>query len=156
MKNHRQHENRVKQNAIMIFLLAVLLCGGLIHYVITTKNSISNQRDNIKKNEAILSLTNQLIEKINKAQSYANLYSLSGNENHLNNFRITISNIPQLNDSITRLCDEGFDTTTLNEATSLLQKKEKNIEAISKQLKSFNPYVEIYSIIDDYHPSPKN
>ena len=156
MKNHRrQHENRVKQNAIIIFLLAVLLCGGLIHYVITTKKSISSQRENIRKNETILSLTNQLIEKINKTQSYANLYSLSGNENHLNNFKITISDIPRLSDSITNLCDEDFDTTTINELTELLHKKEENIEAISKQLKSFNPYVEIYSIIDDYHPSPK-
>ena len=156
MKNHRrQHENRVKQNAIIIFLLAVLLCGGLIHYVITTKKSISSQRENIRKNETILSLTNQLIEKINKAQSYANLYSLSGNENHLNNFKTTISDIPKLSDSITNLCDEDFDTTTINELTELLKKKEENIEAISKQLKSFNPYIEIYSIIDDYHPSPK-
>lgn len=156
MKNHRrQHENRVKQNAIIIFLLAVLLCGGLIHYVITTKKSISSQRENIRKNETILSLTNQLIEKINKAQSYANLYSLSGNENHLNNFKTISSDIPKLNNSITELCDEDFDTTTLNEITELLHKKEENIEAISKQLKSFNPYVEIYSIIDDYHPSPK-
>ena len=155
MKTRRQHENRVKQNAIIIFLLAVLLCGGLIHYVITTKKSISSQRENIRKNETILSLTNQLIEKINKAQSYANLYSLSGNENHLNNFKTITSDIPKLNNSITNLCDEDFDTTTLNELTELLKKKEENIEAISKQLKSFNPYVEIYSIIDDYHPSPK-
>ena len=156
MKKRRQHENRVKQNAIIIFLLAILLCGGMIHYISTAKKSINNQRDNIKKNEKILSLTNQLIEKINKAQSYANLYTLSGNENHLNNFKITTSDIPKLNDSIISLCNENFDTTTLKEILVLLQKKEENIEAISEQLKYFNPYVEIYSIIDNYHPSPKN
>ena len=156
MKKRRQHENRVKQNAIIIFLLAILLCGGMIHYISTAKKSINNQRDNIKKNEKILSLTNQLIEKINKAQSYANLYTLSGNENHLNNFKITTSDIPKLNDSIISLCNENFDTTTLKEILVLLQKKEENIEAISEQLKYFNPYVEIYSIIDNYHPTPKN
>lgn len=156
MKKRRQHENRVKQNAIIIFLLAILLCGGMIHYISTAKKSINNQRDNIKKNEKILSLTNQLIEKINKAQSYANLYTLSGNENHLNNFKITTSDIPKLNDSIISLCNENFNTTTLKEILVLLQKKEENIEAISEQLKYFNPYVEIYSIIDNYHPTPKN
>lgn len=156
MKKRRQHENRVKQNAIIIFLLAILLCGGMIHYISTAKKSINNQRDNIKKNEKILSLTNQLIEKINKAQSYANLYTLSGNENHLNNFKITTSDIPKLNDSIISLCNENFDTTTLKEILVLLQKKEENIEAISEQLKYFNPYVEIYSIIDNYHPTPQN
>lgn len=154
--NRRQYENRVKQNATIIFLLAAMLCCGLFHYIISTKKSINNQRDNIKKNEEILSLTNQLIEKINKAQSYANLYTLSGNENHLNNFKIITADIPRLNDSITDLCNENFDTSALNEIIVLLQKKEKNIEAISEQLKSFNPYIEIYSIIDDYQPVPKN
>ena len=87
-KNRRQYENRVKQNTIIIFLLAALLCGGMIYYIINAKQSISKQREIIRKNEEVLSLTNKLIEKINKAQSYANLYTLSGNNNHLNNFKI--------------------------------------------------------------------
>lgn len=155
-KNRRQYENRVKQNATIIFVLAVLLCGGMIHYIINAKQSINRQRINIKKNEEILTLTNKLIEKINTAQSYANLYTLSGNDNHLKNFKITISDIPELNDSITNLCDENFNTKTLNDIIVLLEKKEENIEAISKQLKSFNPYIEIYSIIDNYHPIQKS
>ena len=155
-KNHRQYEKHVKQNATIIFILAALLCGGMIHYIINAKQSINNQRENIKKNEEILNLTNILIEKINKAQSYANLYTLSGNEMHLENFKIITSDIPKLNDSITKLCNDNFDTETLNDIIVLLEKKEKNIEAISEQLKSFNPYLEIYSIIDNYQPTQKN
>lgn len=155
-KNRRQYENRVKQNTIIIFLLAALLCGGMIYYIINAKQSISKQREIIRKNEEVLSLTNKLIEKINKAQSYANLYTLSGNNNHLNNFKIITSEIPNLNDSIISLCDEDFNTKTLNDIIVLLQKKEKNIEAISEQLNAFNPYLEIYSIINNYQHIQNN
>ena len=155
-KNRRQYENRVKQNTIIIFLLAALLCGGMIYYIINAKQSISKQREIIRKNEEVLSLTNKLIEKINKAQSYANLYTLSGNNNHLNNFKIITSEIPNLNDSIISLCDEDFNTKTLNDIIVLLQKKEKNIEAISEQLNTFNPYLEIYSIINNYQHIQNN
>ena len=147
---NRQYESRVKQNAVMIFLLAILLCGGMIYYIANSKKSINNQRDNIKKNEQILTLTNDLIEKINTAQSYVNLYISSGNKNNLNNFNILTSDISRLNDSIIKLCDKDFNTRTLNEIGALLRKKESNIKEIGKQLNSFNPYDEIYSIIDDY------
>ena len=147
---NRQYESRVKQNAVIIFLLAILLCGGMIYYITNTKKSINSQRDNIKKNEQILTLTNNLIEKVNKAQSYANLYIFSGNKNNLNNFKILTSDISKLNNSIIELCDKDFNTKTLNEISALLRKKEKNLEEINKQLNSFNPYVEIYSIIDNY------
>lgn len=149
-KNRRQYENRVKQNAIMIFLLAASLCGGMIYYIINAKQSINKQRDVIKKNEEVLSLTNSFIEKINKAQSYANLYTLSGNAKHLDNFHIITSEIPKLKNSIISLCDEDFNSKTLNDIIVLLQKKEETIEAISEQLNTFNPYLEIYSIINNY------
>ena len=142
-KNHRQYENRVKQNATIIFILAVLLCGGMIHYIINAKKSINSQRDNIIKNEEILTLTNSLIEKINTAQSHANLYTLSGDDSYLKDFKSTTALIPKLRDSITSLCNENFNTKTLNDIIVLLEKKEKNIDAISKQLNSFNPYIEI-------------
>ena len=156
MKNHRQYEKRVKQNAIIIFLLAALLCGGMIYYIINAKQSIDKQREVIKKNEEVLSLTNSFIEKINKAQSYANLYTLSGNVKHLDNFHIITSEIPKLKNSIISLCDEDFNSKTLNDIIVLLQKKEETIEAISEQLNTFNPFLEIYSIINNYQHFQNN
>lgn len=156
MKNHRQYEKRVKQNAIIIFLLAALLCGGMIYYIINAKQSIDKQREVIKKNEEVLSLTNSFIEKINKAQSYANLYTLSGNVKHLDNFHIITSEIPKLKNSIISLCDEDFNSKTLNDIIVLLQKKEETIEAISEQLNTFNPFLEIYSIINNYQHIQNN
>lgn len=132
------------------------MCGGMIHYVVNAKKSIGNQRAIIKKNEEILSLTNELIEKINTAQSYANIYTLSGNTKHLENFKIITADINRLNDSITSICADDFNTKTLNDIIALLHKKEETIEAISEQLNTFNPYLEIYSIINTYQNSQAN
>lgn len=153
---NRQYENRVKQNAVIIFLLATLLCSGMIYYVVNNKNSINNQKNNIQKNEELLNLTNDLIEKVNIAQSYTNLFTMFGNKNYLNNFKILTSEISKLSDSITKICDESFNTKTINEIILLLHKKEDNINEIKKQLDSFNPYKEIYSIIDNYQYIPNN
>ena len=155
-KTDSKYESRVKQNAVIIFILAALLCCGMIYYIVNAKSSISNQRDNIRKNEEILTLTNKLIEKVNKAQSYANLFTLSGNDNHLKNFNIVKSEIAILNDSIINLYDKNFNTKTLNEIINLLNKKGNNIQEISEQLNSFNPYAEIYSIVDNYQYTPQN
>ena len=155
-KTDSKYESRVKQNAVIIFILAALLCCGMIYYIVNAKSSISNQRDNIRKNEEILTLTNKLIEKVNKAQSYANLFTLSGNDNHLKNFNIVKSEIAILNDSIINLYDKNFNTKTLNEIINLLNKKGNNIQEISEQLNSFNPYSEIYSIVDNYQYTPQN
>ena len=155
-KSNRKYESRVKQNAVIIYLLASMLCAGMIYYIVNMKHSINFQKDNIKQNEKILNLTNKLIEDVNKAQSYANLYTFSANSNHLDNFNILISKIANLNDSISFLHDNNFNKNTLNEITSLLKKKELIIKEINQQFNAFNPYTEIYSIINNYQPKIKS
>ena len=97
MKNsNRKYESRVKLNAVIIYILASLLCIGMIYYIANIKNSINFQKENIKQNEQILDLTNNLIENVNKAQSYSNLYIFSGNKTHLENFNITVYKISKI------------------------------------------------------------
>ena len=124
MKNsNRKYESRVKLNAVIIYILASLLCIGMIYYIANIKNSINFQKENIKQNEQILDLTNNLIENVNKAQSYSNLYIFSGNNTHLENFNISVNKISKINDSINKLYNDSINTKTLNEITSLLNKK---------------------------------
>ena len=153
-KINRQYESRVKQNAVIIYLLASLLCVGMIYYISNLKNSINLQKENIKKNENLLDITNSIIENVNKAQAYANLYTHSANKNHLNNFNITLSRIKSLNDSIV-IYNNSYDKNTLIKIISLLEKKENIVKEINKQFNAFNPYKEIYSILENYHPKPK-
>ena len=156
MKNsNRKYESRVKLNAVIIYLLASLLCIGMIYYIANIKNSINFQKENIKQNEQILDLTNNLIENVNKAQSYSNLYIFSGNNTHLENFNISVNKISKINDSINKLYNDSINTKTLNEITSLLNKKKKIIKDINNQFKAFNPYTEIYTLIENYQPKAK-
>ena len=157
MKNsNRKYESRVKLNAVIIFLLASLLCVGMIYYIANIKNSINFQKENIKKNELILNLTNDLIENVNKAQSYSNLYIFSGNNTHLENFNISVSKISKINDSINNLYNDSLNTKTLNEITSLLNKKKKITKDINHQFMTFNPYIEIYTLIENFQPKTKS
>lgn len=155
-KSNRKYESRVKLNAVIIYLLASLLCVGMIYYITNIKNSINFQKTNIKKNEQILSLTNDLIENVNKAQSYSNLYIFSGNKTHLENFNITVYKISKINDSIINIYNDSINIKTLNEITSLLNKKEKIIKDINHQFKAFNPYTEIYTLIENFQPKTKS
>lgn len=156
MKERRQYENRVKINAVIIYLLASMLCVGMIYYIITIKQSINFQKDNIEKNEKLLSLTNKLIKTVNEAQSYANLYIFDGDNNHLNNYKESIRSINSLNDSIIEQHSDSLSQILLNEITTLLESKEQIIKEISNQYNTFNPYQEIYNLIDNYKPHRSN
>jgi signal transduction histidine kinase/CheY-like chemotaxis protein len=157
MKNpNRKYESRVKQKAVIIYLMAFMLCAGMIYYIVNMKKSINFQKENIDKNEQLLNLTNNLIENINKAQSYSNLYIFSGKDIHLDNFNISISKISKINDSIIIHCNDNINKSTINEITSLLNKKKSIIKNINSQFKTFNPYNEIYSILKNYQPKTTN
>lgn len=155
-KYNSKYESRVKQNAVIIYLMASLLCAGMIYYIVNLKKSINFQKENINKKELILNLTNDLIENINKAQSYSNLYIFSGNETHLNNFKISISKISNINDSIIRLPNDNINYETLDKIITFLKKKENIIKEINSQFNAFNPYTEIYTIIENYQPKKNN
>lgn len=156
MKRTGRYENRVKINAILIYLMATLLCVGMIYYISNLKNSINYQKNNIRKHECLLELTNKLVENVNNAQSYSNIYTLSANDNHLNNFNVSIKKIEVITDSITKLCDDNFNKDMLIDIKDLLLKKERILIDINKELNSFNPFQEIYSIVENYHPKQKN
>ena len=139
-KYNSKYESRVKQNAVIIYLMASLLCAGMIYYIVNLKKSINFQKENIKKKELILNLTNDLIENINKAQSYSNLYIFSGNETHLNNFKISISKISNINDSIIQLPNDNINYETLDKIITFLKKKENIIKEINSQFSTYFLY----------------
>ena len=51
MRRKRQYESRVKFNAVIIYIMASMLCSGMIYYIANLKNSISFQKENIEKND---------------------------------------------------------------------------------------------------------
>ena len=156
MKRKRQYESRVKTNAVIIYILASILCVGMIYYISNLKDSIDFQKKNIEKNETLLELTNELIDDVNNAQSYSNIYTFTADQNHLNNFNISLDKIDAISDSIIYLCNDDFNKELLIDVKNLLIKKEEILKDINRQLNSFNPFKEIYSIVENYKPKNKN
>lgn len=152
IKHKRPYENRVRWNALVIYLLASLLCGGMIYYISNLKNSINFQRENINKNDKILKLTNELIKNVNRAQAYANLYTFSNNKTQLRKFNKQLVMISNINDSITIYSNNSSNQKTLNDILLLLKRKELIIKQIARQYDAYNPYQEIYDLISNYRP----
>lgn len=156
-KKHKKHyESRVKWKAVVIYIVATAICVGMIHYITNLKKSILNQRVEINRNEHVLDLTNELIQKVNEAQSHAQFYIISSNETHLNDFDRNLKEIAATKDSIVFYSKN--DTTNiriLEDIISLLKRKEKIINKLNHQYELFNPYEEIYKLIAGYKPEKK-
>ena len=156
-KIHRKHyESRVRWEAVLIFLIAIGIISAMIYYVRSIKESILEQRVNIDKNEIVLDLTNGLIQKVNETQSNAQLYSFTGNQEHLNNFQLNLLEISSIIDSINFYSENDIRNITIqNDILNLLKRKEVIIKQISHQYDIFNPYESIYKLIEDYKPENK-
>ncbi|MCQ2319419.1 MAG: hybrid sensor histidine kinase/response regulator [Bacteroidales bacterium] len=151
--NKSGNERRVRISAAIIYILVSLLCVGMIHHVSDLRLSIDEQRLNIKRNEKILDMTNDLIIKVNEAQSCAQLYTFSGNQKQFSLYKSQLKSIKAANDSI--FSYSGNDTTNkviLDDIVTLLDRKKLIISNISKQYNDFNPYDELYDIIINYKP----
>jgi len=156
-KIHKKHyESRVRWKAIVIYIVATLICAGMIYYIYTLKKSILNQRVAIHQNEHVLDLTNDLIQKVNEAQSYAQFYTISGDENYLNDFNENLKIITGIKDSLIFYSkNDTINTRILDDIISLMKRKAKIIKKINHQYEIFNPYEEIYKLISDYKPEKK-
>ena len=153
---HRRHyESRVRWEAVLIFLIAIAIIAAMIYYVRNIKESIIEQRSTINRNEMVLNLTNDLIQKMNETQSFAQLYSFTGDQDYLNNFRINLQDISDIKDSIIFYSNDSRNKAILNDILQLLRRKEIIIKQISHHYDIFNPYESIYKLMEGYQPENK-
>ena len=153
---HRRHyESRVRWEAVLIFLIAIAIIAAMIYYVRNIKESIIEQRSTIDRNEMVLNLTNDLIQKMNETQSFAQLYSFTGDLDYLNNFRLNLQDISDIKDSIIFYSNDSRNKAILNDILQLLRRKEIIIKQISHHYDIFNPYESIYKLMEGYQPENK-
>ena len=101
----------------------------------------------------VLNFTNELIQNVNEAQSHAQLYTISGNPEHLIHFNENLQQTSAIKDSIIFYSDDDAkNTKILNDIIVLLNRKENIIREITHQYDVFNPYDEIYKLLSDYKP----
>ena len=152
----KHYESRVRWEAVVIYVLATIICAFVIYRISNLKKSIINQRITIDKNEMVLNFTNELIQNVNEAQSHAQLYTISGNPEHLIKFNENLQQTSSIKDSIIFYSDnDAKNTKILNDIVILLNRKENIIKEITHQYDIFNPYDEIYKILSEYKPQEK-
>jgi len=156
LKNRSGNERRVRVSAAIIYVLVAMLCAAMIYYISNLRNSISEQRENIRRNEKVLDLTHNLIHIVNEAQADAQLYTFSSDPKQLKDFNDKVNSIKNINDSILLYSEyDAANKKTLDEIVVLMSRKEQIIKNISKQYEAFNPYEEIYGLISNYRPEKK-
>ncbi len=155
LRHKRHYESRVRGEAVLIFIIAIVIIAAMIYYVRNIKESILEQRVTIYKNEKVLSLTNDLIQKMNQTQSDAQLYSFTGDQDYLNNFQLNLQEISAIKDSIIYYSSDTRNKAILNDILQLLRRKEIIIKQISHHYDVFNPYESIYKLLEDYKPEKK-
>ena len=152
----KHYESRVRWEALIIYILAIIVCSAVIYYISNLKKSILDQRVAIDRNEKVLNFTNELIQNVNAAQSHAQLYTISGNPEHLISFNQNLQQTAAIKDSIIFYSEDDINNTKiLNDIVDLLDRKENIIKELTHQYDIFNPYDEIYKLLSDYKPKEK-
>jgi len=152
----KHYESRVRWEAVVIYVMTIIICAFMIYYISNLKKSILNQRVAIDRNEMVLNFTNELIQDVNEAQSHAQLYTISGNHEHLISFSENLQKTTAIKDSIVFYSEKDTkNEKILNDIVDLLHRKEIIIKEITHQYDVFNPYDEIYKILMNYKPKEK-
>ena len=152
----RHYEGRIRWEAIVIYVMSIIICAFMIYYISNLKKTIQNQRLAIDKNEKVLKFTNDLIQDVNEAQSHAQLYTISGNPEHLIHFAENLQRTAATKDSIIFYSEDDIkNQQLLNDIVDLLNRKENIIKDLTHQYDIFNPYDEIYKLLSDYKPKEK-
>ena len=152
----KHYESRVRWEAVVIYVMSIIICAFMIYYISNLKKSILNQRVAIDHNEMVLNFTNELIQHVNEAQSHAQLYTISGAPEHLLKFNENLQLTTAIKDSIIFYSEKDQkNEKILNDIVVLLNRKENIIKEINHQYDVFNPYDEIYKILSSYKPKEK-
>ena len=103
----KHYESRVRWEAVVIYVMATIICAFMVYYIYNLKKSILNQRVAINHNEMVLNFTNELIQNVNEAQSYAQLYTISGQPEYLISFKNNLIITSSIKDSIISYSDNN-------------------------------------------------
>ncbi len=135
----RSIETKIRLNAIIIYILVALTCGGIFLYFYASWKNIDDKKKTMEEYNSELTQINQLIQTVNQAQAEVNLYIITERRKHLREFQ---AQAKQINLQIDFLKEKqiGIEVDTiLSEITQLLRKKEYSIISLNKQFSLRNP-----------------
>ncbi|MDR2409474.1 MAG: response regulator [Bacteroidales bacterium] len=148
----RTIESRIQANAIFIYCILALVCCGMIFYIYTFRNSIDIQKENIKHNNQVLTLTNELIYLVQQSQTTTNLYLTSKDKQYLVLFEDLSFKIKSCIDSLFILSGSKQSNDELLEINQLLEDKRLVISKLHEQFTKQNPFDTINQKLQNYNP----
>ena len=125
----KHYEGRIRWEAVVIYILTIIICAFMIYYISNLKKTIQTQRVAIDRNEKVLNFTNNLIQNVNEAQSHAQLYTISGSPEHLIKFSEHLQLTSSIKDSIVFYSEDDINNKRLlTDLIDLLNRKENIIK----------------------------
>lgn len=134
-------------------MLVAAFSIGMIVYTSRIADSISVQRENIRKNVKTLERTNRFTQAVQDAQSDANLYAFSDNRLYKESYLQNKEHVIILIDSILLTSfNREQDSMTVREIISLLEQKETTSDELQVLFNQYNPWDALFKIIESYEP----
>jgi len=126
-------ENKIRFNIILVYLIAAVICGGMIFFLMNLSEDIDNQKKNVEQYYTDLSQIEELTRLVNEAQLEANLYISTKRFAHLTIFRESLGKIEHQIDSIRINKTDSLPGALFEEFSILLKRKERIIGQLNKQ-----------------------
>lgn len=146
-------EKNIRIKAVLIYLLVAIAVASVVVYIYGIRKDIQGKKIDIEKQHITLSLTNDLIYTVNKAQSSASMYITTKNNTYARSFKHNIMRIDSLIDSLNVI--HPIDKDILTELGALLTKQEKNLDNLNRILNNENPVSIISEKLQEIKPEPK-
>lgn len=145
-------ETKIRLNAILICIIAAIICGGMIFYIYDLNNAIAGQKENIEKSNQILTLTDSLVVSVQQAQLASNTYLFTNNRKYLNQFQQLITLVENQIDSLLILSGEDSQIEKLSEMSALLKQKELVISRLARSFSRSAPFDTIKVQLQEVEP----
>ena len=149
----RTIENKIRLNAILIYIIIAAVCCGMAIYAYILRDNIGLQRENIEEHYVELALTSQLIYLVHQSQTASNQYAISKSYSDLQRFQAISVEVDIVLDSLDKLSSSQAQHQRLAEIDQFLAKSRTIISEIQEQFDTYNPLDSIHRKLQDYIPN---
>lgn len=144
-------EGKIRLNVVLIYAIVAAVCVVVVLYVYNLRGGMDEQKEGFRRYNVELTLTNDLIAAVQRAQVATNLYISSQDLYHLDSFYEQTDSIASLVDSLVLLSGDPFRSGILLEVRSLLERNYVLVLELKKQFDRQSPFDSIAEKLQHYH-----
>lgn len=144
-------ETRMRVKIGLLFMVVILYVVGVFVYSYNLKKNIDEQKKEIADSYEVLSQSNQLIASVQQAQDILNAYLISPKRTLQKQYDSISSDISKQIIDIKSIASEKEQDIFLEDIDSLLQEKNKIVNALIVQFRSKSPLKEFDKKIQTYN-----